>query len=60
MKAKNEKLDTDEKLNSYLNSVRIDNVIENLRVLLDEFLTDSNLDIREKAKSAFKILNANF
>jgi len=43
LKIKNESLDSDIKLKTYMNVVRNQNVIENLRVLFEEFLSDSNL-----------------
>jgi hypothetical protein len=60
LKIKNESLDSDIKLKTYMNVVRNQNVIENLRVLFEEFLSDSNMDIREKSKGIIKILNSNF
>lgn len=60
LKSKNQSQETDEKIKLYLNAVRIENTIDSLKVLFDEFLSDSNLDIREKSKAISKILHSSF
>jgi hypothetical protein len=46
--------------NSSVNVLIVTKIIESLNTLFQEFSTDSNLDIKDKAKSLIKTLNSFF
>jgi hypothetical protein len=42
----------------YIRNTIVKHIIESLRVIFEQFSTDSTLDIKDKAKTLLKILNS--